>query len=208
MTSPSTPHLATPFQQGPPPLVVRWFRTLDLAKSTPLTNLPSAEPGRRDSHAKAVPGTDDGEKKMASSASQDDGSSSSQEPQLDLKQAQILANHDSFAQARPSKAPMWDAFSPQDSRAVELTYQKMKQFTASSRGNLKDGTLTDDAAGAAAETRGYGKVPVLEDFLFEVDILNRELYPVYWDGPVNEVKRRFGQSVAPNAPMISTRLWM
>ena len=33
------------------------------------------------------------------------------------------------------------------------------------------------------------KVPVHEDFLFDVDIENRELAPVYWLGPIFEVKR-------------------
>jgi hypothetical protein len=30
------------------------------------------------------------------------------------------------------------------------------------------------------------KVPVNEDFLFDVDVMERELYPVYWLGPVYE----------------------
>ena len=33
------------------------------------------------------------------------------------------------------------------------------------------------------------KVPVNEDFLFDVDIERRELAPVYWLGPVYEVRR-------------------
>jgi len=33
------------------------------------------------------------------------------------------------------------------------------------------------------------KVPVHEDFLFEVDIEKRELSPVYWLGPTYEVRR-------------------
>jgi hypothetical protein len=33
------------------------------------------------------------------------------------------------------------------------------------------------------------KVPVHEDFLFDVDIQNRELAPAYWLGPIFEVKR-------------------
>lgn len=32
-------------------------------------------------------------------------------------------------------------------------------------------------------------MPVNEDYLFDVDIEKRELGPVYWEGPVYEVKR-------------------
>ena len=42
------------------------------------------------------------------------------------------------------------------------------------------------------ENSGNGrtvKVPVNEDFLFDVDIEKRELAPTYWLGPVYEVRR-------------------
>jgi len=39
------------------------------------------------------------------------------------------------------------------------------------------------------EHRPGVKVPVHEDFLFDVDIQNRELAPAYWLGPIFEVKR-------------------
>lgn len=35
------------------------------------------------------------------------------------------------------------------------------------------------------------KVPVNEDFLFDVDIERRELAPVYWNGPVYEGKQAY-----------------
>jgi hypothetical protein len=38
-------------------------------------------------------------------------------------------------------------------------------------------------------TTSHARVPVNEDFLFDVDILTRELAPVYWHGPVYEVRR-------------------
>ena len=38
-------------------------------------------------------------------------------------------------------------------------------------------------------TGGKVKVPVHEDFLFDVDIERRELSPVYWLGPIYEVRR-------------------
>lgn len=34
-----------------------------------------------------------------------------------------------------------------------------------------------------------GKIPVNEDYLFDVDIRKRELSPVYWLGPAYDVRR-------------------
>lgn len=36
---------------------------------------------------------------------------------------------------------------------------------------------------------GAEYVPVLEDLLYHVHLNNRELMPIYWDGPVLEVRR-------------------
>ena len=46
------------------------------------------------------------------------------------------------------------------------------------------------------------RVPVNEDFLFDVDIRRRELAPVYWDGPVYDVRRGtwFYQGALPAPP--------
>jgi hypothetical protein len=46
------------------------------------------------------------------------------------------------------------------------------------------------------------KVPVNEDFLFDVDIDNRELAPTYWLGPVYDVRRAtwFYQDGASSRP--------
>ena len=45
---------------------------------------------------------------------------------------------------------------------------------------------TEDSKGAQKGNPDQAKVPVNEDFLFDVDILERELAPVYWLGPVYE----------------------
>lgn len=51
---------------------------------------------------------------------------------------------------------------------------------------VKDGrAASQDENGMTAPTR----VAVNEDFLFDVDIFERELAPVYWHGPVYEVRR-------------------
>ena len=51
----------------------------------------------------------------------------------------------------------------------------------------KQNTSINDAT--SAEKGGRAKVPVNEDFLFDVDIERRELAPTYWLGPIYEVRR-------------------
>ncbi|KAL1903304.1 hypothetical protein Sste5346_000589 [Sporothrix stenoceras] len=100
-------------------------------------------------------------------------------------------------------------FSVNDNRSIEAAYQKelegfedRDQALPGSRSRGKSATSTDDTldSGAAAnkdekandelQTKGSGvKVPVNEDFLFDVDIESRELAPVYWLGPVYDVRR-------------------
>lgn len=55
--------------------------------------------------------------------------------------------------------------------------------TEGSKGN----TSINEAAGP--EKGGSVKVPVNEDFLFDVDIETRELAPTYWLGPIYDVRR-------------------
>ena len=77
--------------------------------------------------------------------------------------------------AKPPAAPKkFTAFSASDSKAIEARYQRLLEGTEDSKGTQKK--ANPDQA----------KVPVNEDFLFDVDILERELAPVYWLGPVYE----------------------
>lgn len=98
-------------------------------------------------------------------------------------------------------------FSQSDSRSIELAYQKLLEqaednrakdsrnrgaSSASRTGQVvsqSEKTVRDDV-GWDRETRASGtqatKVPVNEDFLFDVNIEDRELAPVYWLGPVYE----------------------
>lgn len=55
--------------------------------------------------------------------------------------------------------------------------------THGSRGNTSINEAT------ASEKGGMVKVPVNEDFLFDVDIEARELAPTYWLGPIYDVRR-------------------
>ena len=63
-------------------------------------------------------------------------------------------------------------FSESDSRSIESAFQAF-------------GKEESEAGNALRST----KVPVNDDFLFDVNIENRELEPAYWIGPVYEVRR-------------------
>ena len=58
-----------------------------------------------------------------------------------------------------------------------------RPWTRESQGN----TSINDASGS--EKGGRVKVPVNEDFLFDVDVEARELAPAYWLGPIYDVRR-------------------
>ncbi|PNS16105.1 hypothetical protein CAC42_4506 [Sphaceloma murrayae] len=90
-------------------------------------------------------------------------------------------------------------FSNHDSKAIEAAFQKVVERddarlgSKPARKDADDGgdigsqklqQSVDDSEGSATT-----KVPVNEDFLFDVDIERRELEPAYWLGPVYEVRR-------------------
>lgn len=70
-------------------------------------------------------------------------------------------------------------------------------------------TSINDAT--SVEKGGRVKVPVNEDFLFDVDIERRELAPTYWLGPIYEVRRgswfyQDGSSLRPCEENLATQL--
>ncbi|EKJ69623.1 hypothetical protein FPSE_10219 [Fusarium pseudograminearum CS3096] len=101
----------------------------------------------------------------------------------------------------------FNAFSTSDSRALEAEYQKLLEKTESTRSQALGSTnvatrkrkaevtgdatddISDQAAGIPCSQPTGTRVPVNEDFLFDVDIESRELAPVYWLGPVYSVQR-------------------
>jgi hypothetical protein len=101
---------------------------------------------------------------------------------------------------KPVQPKKFVAFSIEDSRAIEAAYQsKLKELEEERdqtrgdatlragnkrlRATSADGVPISDSAGSKT------KVPVNEDFLFDVNIEDRELAPAYWEGPVYEVRR-------------------
>lgn len=90
---------------------------------------------------------------------------------------------------RPNSAPKkFKAFSRDDSQRLEEQYKSILNANHNSTALLK--------------------VPVNEDFLFEVDLGKLELYPAYWNGPVYEVRRGvwFDSSDNPLAKELSDEI--
>ena len=95
------------------------------------------------------------------------------------------------------------AFQGSDSRAVESGYQRLleeqerQNVIASSRTQSaapvsSNGDANKDGQNVPSKEEllaAPAHVQVNEDFLFDVNIVQRELAPVYWHGPVYEVRR-------------------
>ncbi|KAI0407667.1 DDHD domain-containing protein [Xylaria palmicola] len=110
--------------------------------------------------------------------------------------------------AKPTVPKKFAAFSKVDSRSLESAYQRLLEEMESERGKGISGQHTrtrssshrsrgvpaEDAPNTSLDEEASGplsglRVPVNEDFLFDVNIENRELSPVYWLGPIYEVRR-------------------
>jgi hypothetical protein len=98
----------------------------------------------------------------------------------------------------PAQPKKFVAFSSSDSRSIETAYQKLLEQTEDSRSSKRYSTNFSVST----------KVPVNEDFLFDVDIEHRELAPVYWLGPIYEVRRGtwFAQDGSPCEENLAAQL--
>jgi hypothetical protein len=105
---------------------------------------------------------------------------------------------------KPPAAPKkYAAFSVTDSKAIEAAFQKLLEQEDAAGGAQVDSQLGDAGLqGKDQNKRSDGKantnlrddkktykVPVNEDYLFDVDVERRELAPAYWLGPVYDVRR-------------------
>jgi hypothetical protein len=86
---------------------------------------------------------------------------------------------------QPAQPKKFAAFSVSDSHSIETAYQRLLEGAEKQRANPPSKRKLSSESGNSEETH----VPVNEDFLFDVDIAERELSPVYWLGPVYEVRR-------------------
>ena len=114
---------------------------------------------------------------------------------------------ESSANSKPAAQPKkFVSFSVKDSRAIEAGFQKLvaeedatvsRERTSSGpdTSEAKEGDVTNKPDASADETGSTSdpdknlKIPVNEDYLFDVSIQERELAPAYWLGPVYEVRR-------------------
>lgn len=117
-------------------------------------------------------------------------------------------------------------FSIHDSRSIETAFQHLVEEEENNRIEHQYGKEKSGISNTVAENRentstnktgnlkhpgGGVKVPVNEDFLFDVDIGARELAPVYWLGPIYEVRRgswfyQEGSAVRPCEENLATQL--
>lgn len=93
-------------------------------------------------------------------------------------------------------------FSLKDSQAIEGTFQSLVENEGVGHGKGKD-----EKEGQKPST----KVAVNEDYLFDVDVEERELAPAYWIGPVYEVRRgtwffQDGSNLKPCEENLATQL--
>ncbi|KAL2857386.1 DDHD domain-containing protein [Aspergillus pseudodeflectus] len=95
-------------------------------------------------------------------------------------------------------------FTPKDSQSVEHAFQNLCN-TEAEREQAHYNQPVDRALNESV------KVPVNEDYLFDVDINRRELGPSYWVGPVYEVRRgtwffQEGSTIRPCEENLATQL--
>lgn len=117
-------------------------------------------------------------------------------------------------------------FSVHDSRSIEAAFQQVVEDEEDKGISQHDGGEMSEKPSKAADYKentsmseagnlkhagGRVTVPVNEDFLFDVDIETRELAPVYWLGPIYEVRRgswfyQEGSGIRPCEENLSTQL--
>ncbi|EOD46242.1 putative ddhd domain-containing protein [Neofusicoccum parvum UCRNP2] len=125
---------------------------------------------------------------------------------VDIPKRKALVFADSAP--KPDKPPQpkkWSPFSPGDSRAIEATFQKICDEAEETERKKLQREGPDPGEPSNDEPRQWqikerhvrwersepngvlkAKVPVNEDFLFDVDVEERELAPAYWIGAVYE----------------------
>lgn len=128
-------------------------------------------------------------------------------------------------ESKPLPVPKkYMTFSPGDSQSIEKAYQKFIEddedegqtaqspidltTPESKSGRKENSSLEGD--GSSNQQRTI-KVPVNEDYLFDVDIEQRELAPVYWLGPIYDVRRgtwfyQEGSTLRPCDENLATQL--
>lgn len=114
------------------------------------------------------------------------------------KRKPALLDQSKADQKPPPPAKKFVAFSSKDSQSIESTFQRLSE--------IED--AQDQHHRTQKSQQVSKKVPVNEDYLFDVDVEHRELVPAYWIGPVYEVRRGtwFFQDGSPCEENLATQL--
>ena len=83
-------------------------------------------------------------------------------------------------------AVVWERFSDVDSLLLEQAFLKAKEGV---KGRSSSVVAPISVASASSSSTTTTVLPYALDGLFEVNVITREIYPVYWDGPIYEVRR-------------------
>lgn len=116
------------------------------------------------------------------------------------KRKPALLDRKESDQKQPPPPKKFIAFSPKDSQSIESTFQKLSE--------IEDAQEHHQTQKKQELSK---KVPVNEDYLFDVDVEQRELGPAYWIGPVYEVRRgtwffQDGSGLKPCEENLATQL--
>lgn len=116
------------------------------------------------------------------------------------KRKPALLDQNKDDQKPPPPAKKFIAFSPKDSQSIETTFQRLSEIE-----DAQEQHQTQERQQVS------NKVPVNEDYLFDVDVEHRELSPAYWIGPVYEVRRgtwffQDGSGLKPCEENLATQL--
>ncbi|KAH6644414.1 DDHD domain-containing protein [Boeremia exigua] len=124
---------------------------------------------------------------------------------VDLPKRKPFSEHAITPDKPLPKPKKWIPFSKGDSRAIETAFQKTTDEAEAAEQN-KDLMSPATPAQSSHEPVKTTKVPVNEDYLFDVEIETRELAPSYWLGPVYDIKR--GTWFTPNGDPVDEGLAM
>ncbi|KAJ5946244.1 hypothetical protein N7454_003083 [Penicillium verhagenii] len=118
------------------------------------------------------------------------------------KRKPVLLDPKKADQKPPPPPKKFIPFSLKDSQSIETTYLALSE-TEDSRENPQAQSIPKSSVSK--------KVPVNEDYLFDVDVEDRELGPSYWIGPIYEVRRgtwffQDGSSLKPCEENLATQL--
>ncbi|EME81485.1 uncharacterized protein MYCFIDRAFT_155646 [Pseudocercospora fijiensis CIRAD86] len=105
----------------------------------------------------------------------------------------IRKPHLTFKKVKEEKPPgqpkKYAAFSTRDSKAIEIAFQKLSEQEEEAERTQAQSSDLGHARAGGRQGKKEAKIPVNEDYLFDVDVEARELAPAYWLGPVYDVRR-------------------